>query len=82
MAQFLTDLGVPESAVVNEAQALNTRDNIERVRVLVQDKPIALVTSAYHMPRAMRLAMRYGLNAMAFPTDWETSWATRPVWQN
>jgi uncharacterized SAM-binding protein YcdF (DUF218 family) len=35
--------------------------------VLVQDKPIALVTSAYHMPRAMRPAARYGLNAMAFP---------------
>jgi len=23
---------------------------------MVQDKPVALVTSAYHMPRAMRLA--------------------------
>jgi uncharacterized SAM-binding protein YcdF (DUF218 family) len=82
MAQFLTDLGVPPSAIVSEAQALNTRENIERVRALVQDKPVALVTSAYHMPRAMRLAARYGLKAMAFPTDWETSWATRPYWHN
>lgn len=82
MTQFLTDLGVPPSAIVSEAQALNTRDNIERVRALVQDKPVALVTSAYHMPRAMRLSARYDLNAVAFPTDWQTSWSTRPLWHN
>lgn len=29
MIQFLTDLGVPESAVVSEAKAINTRDNIQ-----------------------------------------------------
>jgi len=82
MTQFLTDLGVPGSAIVSEAEALNTRDNIKRVHAMVQDKPVALVTSAYHMPRAMRLAARYGLNAMAFPTDWETTWETRPIWHN
>jgi uncharacterized SAM-binding protein YcdF (DUF218 family) len=82
MTQFLTDLGVPKSAIVSETQAINTRDNIQRLREIVQDRPVALVTSAYHMPRALRLAARYGLNAMAFPTDWETSWATRPYWHN
>jgi uncharacterized SAM-binding protein YcdF (DUF218 family) len=82
MTQFLTDLEVPPAAIVSEEQSLNTRDNIQLVRTLVQDKPVALVTSAYHMPRAMRLAARNGLNALAFPTDWETSWATRPIWLN
>jgi uncharacterized SAM-binding protein YcdF (DUF218 family) len=82
MLQFLTDLGVPETAVVSEDQAINTRDNIQRVRALVQDKPVALVTSAYHMPRAMQLARRNGLNAMAFPTDWQPSWQVRPYWDN
>jgi uncharacterized SAM-binding protein YcdF (DUF218 family) len=82
MTQFLTDLGVPPSAIVSEARSLNTRDNIQLVRAMVQDKPVALVTSAYHMARAMRLAERYKLNAMAFPTDWEQSWATRPIWHN
>jgi uncharacterized SAM-binding protein YcdF (DUF218 family) len=82
MTQFLTDLGVPESVIVSEARAINTQDNIQRVRALVQDKPVALVTSAYHMPRAMRLAVRGGLSAMAFPTDWEASWPARPYWEN
>lgn len=82
MTQFLTDLGVPESAIVSEARAINTRDNIQRVRAIVQDKPVALVTSAYHMPRALRLAARGGLNAMAFPTDWDAPWPARPYWEN
>jgi uncharacterized SAM-binding protein YcdF (DUF218 family) len=82
MMQFLTDLGVPESAIVSEGLAINTRDNIQRVRAMVQDKPVALVTSAYHMSRAMQLAARAGLNAMAFPTDWEAPWQARPYWQN
>jgi uncharacterized SAM-binding protein YcdF (DUF218 family) len=82
MAQFLSDLGVPSSAIVSEAQAINTADNIRQVRALVQDKPVALVTSAYHMPRAMRLAARGGLNASAFPTDWQPPWSARPYWDN
>lgn len=82
MTEFLTDLGVPASAIVSETQSINTRDNIQRVRELVQDKPVALVTSAYHMPRAMQLAARAGLNAMAFPTDWEATWPARAYWDN
>jgi uncharacterized SAM-binding protein YcdF (DUF218 family) len=82
MTQLLTDLGVPESAIVAEGQAINTRDNVRRVHALVQDTAVALVTSAYHMPRAMRLAARDGLNAMAFPTDWKAPWPARPYWEN
>jgi uncharacterized SAM-binding protein YcdF (DUF218 family) len=82
MTQFLTDLGVPASAIVSEAQSTNTSDNIRMVRAMVQDKPVALVTSAYHMPRALRLAARHGLNAAAFPTDWFAPWQARSYWDN
>jgi uncharacterized SAM-binding protein YcdF (DUF218 family) len=82
MARFLNDLGVPEPAIVAEARSINTADNIRQVRAIVGDKPVALVTSGYHMPRAMRLAARGGLNAMAFPTDWQAPWEARPYWDN
>jgi uncharacterized SAM-binding protein YcdF (DUF218 family) len=82
MKRFLTDLGVPGSAIVSESSSINTRDNIAFVRALVQDKPVALVTSGYHMPRALGLARRGGLNASAFPTDWHAPWQARPYWQN
>ena len=53
-----------------EGKALNTLENIAYVRQIVGDKPVALVTSAYHMPRALRIARRGGLDAKAFPSEW------------
>jgi uncharacterized SAM-binding protein YcdF (DUF218 family) len=82
MTRFLIDLGVPESAIVSEARSNNTRENIRLVRALVQDKPVALVTSGYHMPRALQLAERDNLNAAAFPTDWRAPWQARAYWDN
>lgn len=82
MKRLLMDLGVPEEAIVSEARSVNTRDNIAFVRAIMQDKPIALITSAYHMPRALRLAVRGKLNAVAFPTDWHAPWQARPYWEN
>lgn len=82
MRIFLRDLGVPEQAIVEEDKARNTIQNIAFVRTMVGDKPVALVTSAYHMPRAMRLARRMGLNASAFPTAWIAPAAARPAWGN
>jgi uncharacterized SAM-binding protein YcdF (DUF218 family) len=82
MRRFLTELGVPDSAIVMEARSINTRDNIAFVRAMVQDDPVALVTSAYHMPRALGLARRNGLNVSAFPTDWHPPWQARAYWEN
>jgi uncharacterized SAM-binding protein YcdF (DUF218 family) len=70
MKLFLRDLGVPDSAIVEEGKALNTLENIAFVRQIVGDKPVALVTSSYHMPRSIRIARRGGLNASAFPSEW------------
>lgn len=82
MRLFLGDLGVPKEAIVIEGASLNTIENIRYVRKLVKEGRVALVTSATHMPRALRLARIAGLNVAAFPTDWAlppedpTSWKT------
>ena len=80
MRMFLVDLGVPADAITDEGKALNTIENIRNVRAIVGKGRIALVTSAYHMPRALQLAARAGLNAGAFPTDYQVVPASRLPW--
>ena len=70
MRMFLKDLGVPNEAIIEESKSLNTMENVAFVRELVGDKPVALVTSAFHMPRALRIAREAGLKASAFPNEW------------
>jgi uncharacterized SAM-binding protein YcdF (DUF218 family) len=82
MRRFLMDLGVPSEAVVSEGNALNTLQNIRNVRQMVGDARVAMVTSAYHMPRALQLARRGNLNVGAFPTDWRAPPQSRSPWDN
>jgi uncharacterized SAM-binding protein YcdF (DUF218 family) len=54
---FLHDLGVPASAIRLDRQSRNTRENAAMVRPILRQlgaKRVLLVTSAQHMPRAMR----------------------------
>ena len=72
MAQVLQMMGVPASAVVQENQSGNTYQNAVDTRALLEQRNlhrIVLVTSAIHMPRAMRLFRQQGVNAVAAPTD-------------
>lgn len=82
MRRFLKDLGVPDRAIIPEDRSLNTIQNIDRVRDMVKGGRVALVTSAYHMRRAMALAQRAGLNAAPFPTDFHAPEEARPWWEN
>ena len=82
MRQFLVALGVPEDRIVMEGKSLNTIGNMRETRALVGTARVALVTSAYHMPRALRLARKADLNAAAFPTDWQVLPTTGPFWES
>ena len=82
MRVFLLDLGVPADAITDEGKALNTIENIRNVRAIIGHGKVALVTSAYHMPRALRLAARAGLDVGAFPTDFQVVPAVRLPWDN
>jgi uncharacterized SAM-binding protein YcdF (DUF218 family) len=82
MRRFLIDLGVPSEAIVSEGNSLNTLENIRHVRQMVGDARVALITSAFHMPRALKIARQGNLNVGAFPTDWRLPPEARPSWEN
>jgi uncharacterized SAM-binding protein YcdF (DUF218 family) len=82
MRLFLVALGVPSEAITSEGKSLNTIENMRFVRAIVKDERVALVTSGYHMPRALKFARAVGLNAAAFPTDFRAIREVRAPWDN
>jgi len=74
MKNALMTLGVPADAIILEPQALTTRQHMPYVHQLMQahrlEGRLAMVTSASHMPRAIRNAQQSKLIVDAYPTDW------------
>lgn len=80
MRDVLEAFGVPRSAIVVEPRSANTRENVRFTAALIgRGRKVALVTSAIHMPRALRDARAAGLDAHAFPTDFRTLDRDRPL---
>ncbi len=59
----------PRRQAVAEALSGSTAEHPQNVRGLLLDDRFALVTSAYHMPRAMRSFRRAGLEPVAYPVE-------------
>jgi uncharacterized SAM-binding protein YcdF (DUF218 family) len=73
--QELEALGVPHARITAEEQSRNTIENAVFARLLAQPKPgerWLLVTSAFHMPRAMAAFRAAGFPVQAYPVDWRT----------
>jgi uncharacterized SAM-binding protein YcdF (DUF218 family) len=62
------DLGVPELTIVQLPDARDTREEARDVAQLMGTTPFVLVSSAYHMPRAIKLMRRAGAHPVAAPT--------------
>jgi uncharacterized SAM-binding protein YcdF (DUF218 family) len=76
MTQIALVMGVPANAILQEGTSLNTYENAVNVKALLraQDiRTVLLVTSAMHMPRAMAIFQKQGINAIATPTDYWVS---------
>jgi uncharacterized SAM-binding protein YcdF (DUF218 family) len=68
-------LGVPEQRMTFESRSRNTWENAIDTRALIAPKPDEtwlLVTSAWHMPRAMGIFRRAGFKVIAYPVDYRT----------
>ena len=67
---LLTDLGVDEDAIMTFG-GRNTSEEMQQIAgKLGSEQEIGIITSAWHMPRAMRLAEGAGINAQPLPANY------------
>ena len=74
-ARELESLGVAPGRIAVEDKSRNTIENARFSRGIADPKPgqrWLLVTSAYHMPRAMAAFRLAGFPVEAYPVDWRT----------
>jgi len=83
MRQQLQRLGVPDQALLIDSESKNTAASAARVRELLGNAPVFLVSSAGHMRRAMWTFQQQGVQPIAAPTDhllprspWSAKWTT------
>ncbi len=85
MGELLAWLGVPDEALWLEEESRNTYENaVFSARILQQKgiQRILLVTSALHMPRALRLFQAQGLEVVPLPADYTVTQANwQRLWQ-
>jgi uncharacterized SAM-binding protein YcdF (DUF218 family) len=69
LADAARNMGVPGEVMVLEDKSWTTEDQAKMCAPIVGERPFALVTSAYHMPRAILLFRRAGLSPIPAPAD-------------
>ncbi|MBA2125505.1 YdcF family protein [Hyphomicrobium methylovorum] len=72
---FLVDAGISPDRILIETESRDTYENAAFTRRMVGASPNdtwLLVTSAYHMPRAMGAFRQAGFEVTAFPVDFRT----------
>jgi len=73
--RIFESLGIPHARIFAEEQSRNTVENAAFSLLLAMPQPgerWLLVTSAYHMPRAMGVFREAGFPVEAYPVDWRT----------
>jgi uncharacterized SAM-binding protein YcdF (DUF218 family) len=73
----LVRLGMPPALIIKEGKSRTTWENAVEVSGILAARGarrIALVTSAYHMPRAMLAFSRRGVSCVPAPTDYKSQY--------
>ncbi|AHV98307.1 YdcF family protein [Paenibacillus sabinae] len=79
----LIGLGVAEQNIIAENRSLNTAQNAEYTAALLKEHGLSrpvLITSAFHMPRAVAEFRRAGLTVQPYPTDYHASAVSAAAW--
>jgi uncharacterized SAM-binding protein YcdF (DUF218 family) len=80
-ARLAQALGIPAQAIIVSDQPRDTREEARAVGKLLGAAPFLLVTSAYHMPRAMAMMKQAGTNPIAAPTGQRAYAAAALSWR-
>ncbi len=88
MTALAMALGVPDNAIIQEPESLNTFQNAVYTKVILEEQGlgrILLVTSALHMPRSLAIFAKQGIDAIPAPTDFHGVYdpfdPARTTWQ-
>lgn len=77
MAEFLKLTGIPNEMIIQENRSRNTYENGKYTVALLKENGLGddfiLVTSSMHMPRAMGVFKKLGVNPIPAPTDFRSS---------
>jgi uncharacterized SAM-binding protein YcdF (DUF218 family) len=74
-ARILQSFGIPYGRVLLEDRSRNTFENAVFTKELLKPKPgerWVLITSAYHLPRAIGAFRKVGFMVEPYPVDWRT----------
>jgi SanA protein len=86
MRKLAVSLGVPNDAIVLDYAGRRTYDTCYRAKAIFKVDQAILVTQAFHMPRALYLCNRLGVDAIGVESDLRTyskisllNWNTREL---
>ncbi len=72
MKDFATERGVPSENVFMDHAGFSTYESLYRARDVFKAKRVIIVTQEYHLPRALYIADRLGLEAVGVSADLRT----------
>ncbi len=65
-------MGVQEQRIVLEKASRNTYEHTKKLAAMISREGVwILVTSAYHMPRALGCFRKAGFNVLPYPVDYQ-----------
>lgn len=70
-ANILIELGIPQKDIIIHHQPKDTKEEAIKIKKVLGKNKFILITSAYHMPRAIALFKKEGLNPIPAPTDFK-----------
>jgi uncharacterized SAM-binding protein YcdF (DUF218 family) len=67
MADVAKAVGIDENDIITETDSRDTKDQAHFIKLIVNNDPFVLVTSASHMPRSMAMFKKLGMEPIPAP---------------